>query len=228
MPPFLRFCGFTALSALLFACSAPASLAQETGPRVEVGPSGVEIVTGDAEVSVGSDETAVRLQDRHAVVRPGSYVLVCADGVRVVVHVGTPPLCPAPAEPPAPEPEPYPEPEPVPEEETPAPAPPEVEPQPADPPATAAAVRPEPAVERQDPPVEPEPSEPAPEESSASPPPPEVPDQAREQILADLSAPGGSQAAGAFTPMRTMAVIAVIGALTAMGSGRAAAARSGG
>ncbi|WP_028650068.1 hypothetical protein [Nocardiopsis sp. CNT312] len=226
MPPFLRFCGFSALSALLLAGSAPASLAQEAGPRVEVGPSGVEIVAGDAEVSVGSDETAVRLRDKHAVVRPGSYVLVCANGVRVVVHAGSPPLCPAPAEPPAVDPEPYPEPEPAPEEETPAPAPPEAEPQPAAPPAAAA--QPEPAVERQDPPVEPEPSEPAPQESSASPaPPPEVPDQAREQILADLSAPDGSQAAGTFTPMRTMAVIAVIGALAAMGSGRAAA-RSGG
>jgi hypothetical protein len=49
----------------------------------------------------------------------------------------------------------------------------------------------------------------------------------REQVLADLSPHSAPQAAGAFTPMRTMVVLMVVIAVVAAGAGRAATRSSG-
>ncbi|MEE2043818.1 hypothetical protein Q7689_10510, partial [Nocardiopsis tropica] len=118
-----------AASALLFACGATPSLAGEENPSVDagpsgvgvhgggasvdVGPSGVSVHGGGASVDVGPSGVSVNAPGALVEVRAGSYVLVCANGVRVLVHHGEAPACP-PYDPPPPPPEP--EVPPVPEE----------------------------------------------------------------------------------------------------------------
>ncbi|USY19479.1 hypothetical protein NE857_30275 [Nocardiopsis exhalans] len=132
-----------AASALVLACGSAPAFARQTEPRVEVGPSGVYVDDGVNRVDVNPGGTRVDTPGAHVDVRPGSHVLVCANGVRVVVHAGQAPNCPQPPPaPPAPEP--------------PAPAPPVPEP--------PARVDPAPPQSREAPPAAP--FEPAPVESA--------------------------------------------------------------
>ncbi|MEV2274401.1 hypothetical protein AB0I72_02340 [Nocardiopsis sp. NPDC049922] len=234
MPPSRRaLSALTAVSGLVLACSAAAATAQDADGPVSVGPSGVRVEGGAASVDVGPEGVDVAAPDTRIQVRAGSYVLVCANGVRVIVRAGQAPPCqPADPEPPAPEP-------PAPSDpETPVepglPGEPELPREPGDPRPPSEVGREGAAPDTASPapaPAEPEeatPSEAPVAEASASPAPvPEGPESVREQILADTSAPDGQGPSGAFTPTRTMVVVGVVAALAAAGSGRAAARRTG-
>lgn len=227
MPPSRRFLpALLAVSALLFSGGASSAHAMEGDPpdtAVEVGPDGVGVRTPGALVEID----------------PGSYVLVCANGVRVKVGVGEAPPCDSSPEPP-PVPPPPQEPPPV----EPAPEEPPVEPVPEEPvPEEPASQEPVPGEPERRAPTEveaePEPvhvapvlvSEeraPAPVEPSAPPPVPTVTEEVvREQLLADTSTSSAQRPTGAFTPMRTMVVLVVVVAVVAAGAGRAAARPAG-
>ncbi|MFI6578908.1 hypothetical protein ACIBFB_24230 [Nocardiopsis sp. NPDC050513] len=245
MPPSRRALpALMAVSGLVLACSAAAS-AQDTdgitgpGGPVSVGPSGVRVESGAASVDVGPGGVDVTAPDTRIQVRSGSYVLVCANGMRVTVRAGQAPPCqPADPAPPAPEP-------PTPSDPG-TPAEPELPREPGDPldpldPREPGDPRPPSEAGREG--AAPDAASPAPapaepgevtasespsEEASASPAPvPEVAGPVREQILADMAAPGGQGVGGAFTPARTMVIVGVVAALAAAGSGRAAARRAG-
>ncbi|MEE2055648.1 hypothetical protein, partial [Nocardiopsis tropica] len=102
-----------AASALLFACGATPSLAGEENPSVDVGPSGVGVRGGSSSVDVGPSGVSVNAPGSLVEVQAGSYVLVCANGVRVVVYHGEAPACP-PNHPPPPHHQPPPHPHPPP------------------------------------------------------------------------------------------------------------------
>ncbi|WP_026122989.1 hypothetical protein [Nocardiopsis halotolerans] len=205
--------------------------ARDPAPGVGMDDTGISVDNGTSRVEVEPDGVRVDTPGTRVEVARGTYVLVCANGVRVEVRVGEAPPCePHPEQPERPEWPGYPEPEPEPEPSEP--------PAPGDPAPEAPAPE-EPEAPEDVPPAETRPSPTAPaeervEEAASSTPPsaspspvPEVPEAVREQMLADVSPPSGRQAAGAFTPMRTMMVLVVVVAVAATGAGRAAARASG-
>lgn len=133
MPPSRRALpALLAAGALLIVCGASPSLAPDdpparpldtaslvgavdTVPQVNADGTGVSVDDGNSRVEVGPGGVRVETSGALVDVNPGSYVLVCANGVRVVVRAGeAPPCAPGPEqpEPPAPEEPGYPEPEP--------------------------------------------------------------------------------------------------------------------
>lgn len=219
MPPSRRSLpALLAVSALLFACGASSAHTMDGDPpgtAVEVGPDGVGVRAPGALVEID----------------PGSYVLVCANGVRVKVGVGEAPPCgsspePPPAPPPPEEPPPV---DPVPEEPAPEePAPEEPVPRapvPDEPERAApeeAETDPEPTIVQAAPALEERAAAPV-EPAEPSPMPPETEEVVRERFLVDTSTSSAQRPSGAFTPMRTMVVLVVVVAVVAAGAGRAAA-----
>lgn len=186
-------------------CSCAAAQADESGyvpapdTSVTAGPQDVRVDTPDTYVESGPDR-----------------VVVCAGEVTVVIGPGDCPLSP-----PAFLPEPVPEPGrlvpevPVPETTT-APAP---TPTPAT--AEPAAPRsPEPESPVPETPPAPEPAEPLTPAEAAR-----VIETAHQEPLVAADRTTADAASGVFTPMRTMVVIAVVGAVAAAGAGRAGATR---
>ncbi|OLT29768.1 hypothetical protein BJF83_10430 [Nocardiopsis sp. CNR-923] len=240
MPPSRRALpALTAVSGLVLACSAAAATAQDTDGSVSVSPSGVRVESGAASVGVGPGGVDVTAPDTRIQVRSGSYVLVCANGVRVTVRAGQAPPCqPASPEHPAPERPEHPE-----RPERPGPSDPATPVDPGLPPVDdrePIGRRPPAEAGREGAAPDTSPETPAPaeiEEAMSSEPPleasaspaavPEAAEPVRERILADMAGPGGHGVAGAFTPTRTMVVVGVVAALAAAGSGRAAARRTG-
>ena len=170
----------------------------------------------DTSVSAGPQDVRVDTPDTYVESTP-ERVVVCAGEVRVVIGPGG-----CPVSPPALVPEPAPEPGRVAPE---APAP-EGPTSPA--PATAEPAVPKPPEpERPGPgtPPAPEPAEPAgpatPVEATR------VVETAHREPLVASERTTADTASGVFTPMRTMVVIAVVGAVAAAGAGRAGAARRG-
>lgn len=170
----------------------------------------------DTSVSAGPQDVRVDTPDTYVESTP-ERVVVCAGEVRVVIGPGG-----CPVSPPALVPEPAPEPGRVAPE---APAP-EGPTSPA--PATAEPAVPKPPEpERPGPgtPPAPEPAEPAgpatPVEATR------VVETAHREPLVAAERTTADTASGVFTPMRTMVVIAVVGAVAAAGAGRAGAARRG-
>ena len=170
----------------------------------------------DTSVSAGPQDVRVDTPDTYVESTP-ERVVVCAGEVRVVIGPGG-----CPVSPPALVPEPAPEPGRVAPE---APAP-EGPTSPA--PATAEPAVPKPPEpERPGPgtPPAPEPVEPAgpatPVEATR------VVETAHREPLVAAERTTADTASGVFTPMRTMVVIAVVGAVAAAGAGRAGAARRG-
>lgn len=170
----------------------------------------------DTSVSAGPQDVRVDTPDTYVESTP-ERVVVCAGEVRVVIGPGG-----CPVSPPALVPEPAPEPGRVAPE---APAP-EGPTSPA--PATAEPAVPKPPEpERPGPgtPPAPEPAEPAgpatPVEATR------VVETAHREPLVAAERTTADTASGVFTPMRTMVIIAVVGAVAAAGAGRAGAARRG-
>lgn len=195
-----------AASALLFTCGASSELLPESDPgRAAVETPGVLVE-----------------------VDPGSHLLVCVNGVRIVLRTGQAPPCPTHSDPPGP-PDVAPVPPPLPEEpdpEQPIPKPPL-----SGSPNPPGAPPPEPKAPAQAPLVEEAPPVPttsaqefaaAPEEPPASPVPTPAAESAPEQVAAGLSRSSPGQDSGAFTPMRTTVVLMVVIAVVAAGAGRAA------
>lgn len=171
----------------------------------------------DTSVTAGPQDVRVDTPDTHVESTP-EWVVVCAGEVTVVIGPGACPLSP-----PAFVPEPAPEPgRSVPD--APVPEPPIV-------PAPATATTAEPAASESpgpegpapETPPAPEPAEPAkpltPVEAAR------VIETAHQDPLIAADRPTTDTATGVFTPMRTMVLIAVVGAVAAAGAGRAGATR---
>lgn len=199
-------------------CSCAAAQADEPG---DVRPPDATVTAEPRDVRVDAPDTYVESAPE--------WVVVCVGEVRVVIGPGG---CPVP--PPAFLPEPVPEPGRVfPEVLAPSPVPVPV-PEAATAPAPAGAAAAPPAA-----PESPAPEGPGPE----TPPAPEpaeptdpfttveaalaVETAHQEPLLAADRPTADDTASGAFTPMRTMVIIAVVGAVAATGAGRAGATRRG-
>lgn len=193
-------------------CSCAAAQADESG---DVRPPDVSVTAGPRDVRVDAPDTYVESAPER--------VVVCVGEVRVVIGPGG---CPVP--PPAFLPEPVPDPGRVfPEVLAPAPAP-ETATVPAGTPAgtPAAPAAPEsPGPESPGPqtPPAPEPTDPLATVETA----PVVETAHSEPLLAADRPTADDTASGVFTPMRTMVIIAVVGAVAAAGAGRAGATRRG-
>lgn len=168
----------------------------------------------DTNVSAGPHDAHVDTPETHVESTP-ERVVVCAGEVTVVIGPGGCPLSPPPLLP-----EPVPDPgrlvpeAPIPESTT------------APTPATAEPAAPESTEsERPAPEAPPEPAEPAepltPAEAAR------VVEAAHQEPLIAADRPTPDTASGVFTPMRTMVLIAVVGAVAAAGAGRAGATRQG-
>ena len=191
-------------------CSCAAAQADESG---DVRPPDASVTAGPRDVRVDAPDTYVESAPER--------VVVCAGEVRVVIGPGG---CPVP--PPSLVPEPVPEPGRVfPEapapvtETTTAPAPPVASAEPAAPESPG----PEsPGVQTPPAPEPTEPTEPFATVEAAL-----AVETAHSEPLVASDRPTADTASGVFTPMRTMVIIAVVGAVAAAGAGRAGATRQG-
>ncbi|MFE1080395.1 hypothetical protein ACFW31_17855 [Nocardiopsis alba] len=184
--------------------------------------------TGASQVDVNPSGTQVETPNAYVDIQPGPHVVVCANGTHVVIHTGRAPMCtpppppPPPPEPPAPE-EP-PREEPVPEEPAPPPGSeaPRVPPgEPEEPEADEPGPEVSEAPPESAPPSEEDPFETPVEEPEA---PADLPPPVQEALLPDTGTSASAESSEAFTPMRTMVVVAIVAVGAAVGGGRAVAA----